>query len=222
MICHHVTNSGTYPCVLEVVTLRCRRDIPHVNTFTDNLTAMAYFISLGLTASGSYHGGTVAPTVFTMPYVSITTGFEFQKEFRVVSTRRRTLKPLATAKICIKKRFLDSTKFDGNVDLNVNLYQFRKNQVLKYYRVWGIPLYADTYNSGQDIILSPLNVTRLGESYFSNRRNADDQTQTICASCILPTIPTSASGIYFPTYVNTGQGTLGTADNIQANVVHSV
>lgn len=172
-------NYASAPCYIQVIKLRARIDIDYPSTAFNEMA-------------------TDAPAV-NNPFVSITTGNNFQKKFKILSNTTSLVKPSHCKTIKCSKKYRASKMWTGRYEANQS-YFYTRNNIVYVMRAWGMPLYGSESSIDVDRQqLSTLNVGGVVKRYFSWYA-MDDSTPN---STLPGYLPLFKQNVYQPKFYTT-------------------
>lgn len=176
-------NTGQFPVIWETYKIYVRKDIILVGTAAaDDPWEIAE--DDGVSA--------------TIPYVSPFTGNTFQKQFKILSSRRKMIQPGASIKFKTYSRYNGATRpINRAVEGDVR-FSYRKGNRLTMCRVYGTPIsYVPTSGpvTEPDTILSPIQMNGVDTEYVSWYRLDDVLPTSYVVNNLYTTVPGVHNGI---------------------------
>jgi len=140
-------NHCNYPCWLEYTYLRSRVDIPAGSTLEQLMSADG-------------------PLPY-LAYISPFTGNSFQKQFKILKTRKKLIQPGKFCTVKFKKTFYPKA-YTGAVQGNTAKWFALEGNLFLYIRAYGYPLLGhDTGDNHDFSLLGKIELSRLALSYIS-------------------------------------------------------
>ncbi|QDJ95258.1 capsid protein [Capybara virus 26_cap1_2125] len=166
-----ISNNGIFPIMCESYLFKARFDL-----------------SNSLTVNGvmSQDGPNI-----TDPYVSPTTGDNFRKTFKILSSRTRILNPGKTYTFKVPSQYSNATKYImGDIEGNFANFNYRKGNIIRYLRFYGVPvLYGPTPDAVPGTILSSIAVTGIFKGYVSYYTMDDATADSSAVNNLAPSLP---------------------------------
>lgn len=167
---YHMVNCGMFPVICETVTCRARNDL---RVGENILTKMEQ--------DGVRRD---------IPYASMTTGSDFKKNFKVLRSRKFTMKPGIPYKYRVRGCYAGGhpISYDKEGDDD---YVHRKGNIIMVIKIYGIPLSCRLVNSAstQEAVLGSVIVRGTYQYYVSYYRMDDATPSTTITNYIPISIP---------------------------------
>lgn len=205
---HYIRNNGAFPVYMDCykIVSRNNQDAPG-DTHANVLEAIESF--MGQTQFSSYspfsdQGGTSTThtSLPLYPYNSAVSGYNFQRQFKILSHKTRLLQSGATKRLTLKRRWSSSKPIDRLDEANVDLYSIYKGNVFMYYRFYGVPLIHHANSPpNNETSLSPFIISRIQSTVVSFRLNSDQQPNRVFSSSIPAALPDAVWDDVNPSHV---------------------
>lgn len=175
----YYTNVDNMPCYMEVSRFVARSNIGNATTITNIMQQDAPAINL--------------------PYISPLSSNAFQKQFKIISSKRVLFMPGTLRKVSFSRQFKNSKPATGRLEGNTGQYQYTKGNVITLTRFWGMPVSTTSGGTPQfQTTLGSINIRTCVVTY-SSFYTMDDITPNSVTLLTIPNVQPSVGAQYYPT-----------------------